>query len=162
LADAPPEGLLEVGRIDRPHGLRGEVIVTLRTTATERLDRGARLWADSRWLVVQSAAPHQKRWRVRLEGVDDREAAEQVSGSLVFAAPLVEEGTRWLHDLIGAVAVLPDGTEVGVVEAIQDNPASDLLVLDSGALVPLVFAGDLVDGRIIIDPPPGLLELADG
>jgi 16S rRNA processing protein RimM len=154
--------LLEVGRIDRPHGLRGEVLVMLLTNATERLDPGAQLWAAGRWLRVVRSQPHQKRWRVSIDGVTTREAAEEISSSLLYAEPLDDPDALWLHELVGAIAVLPDGTEVGVVEAIQDNPASDLLVLSTGALVPLVFVGELNDGRVTIDPPPGLLELAEG
>ncbi len=50
----------------------------------------------------------------------------------------------WVHELVGAEVVLPDGTAVGAVEAVQDNPAHELLVLDSGALVPVVFVTDAV------------------
>ncbi len=159
--DTPPDDLLEVGRINRGHGLRGEVLITLITNATERLAPGAQLWAGDRRLEVRSSAPHQRRWRVTLDGVNTREAADGLAGTVLHAAPIEDAESLWLHDLIGAVAVLPDGRAVGVVEAIQDNPASDLLVLDTGALVPLVFVGELRDGRVQIDPPPGLLELAD-
>ncbi len=136
--------------------------MTLITNATERVAPGAVLWAGDRALVVRSSAPHQHRWRVSFEGVGDRDAADALGGTTVRAEPIDDPDALWFHDLIGAVAVLADGTEVGVVQAIQDNPASDLLVLSTGALVPMVFVGELVDGRVQIDPPPGLLELADG
>lgn len=157
----PPEHLLEVGRIDRGHGLRGDVVVTLITNATERLSPGTQLWAGDQPVTVRSAAPHQNRWRVTLEGVTTRDGADALAGQTLRAEP-IEDSAEWYHQLIGAIAVLPDGKPAGVVVAIQDNPASDLLVLDTGALVPLVFAGDLTDGRLPIHPPKGLLELADG
>ena len=55
---------------------------------------------------------------------------------------------------------LPDGTEVGRVASVQDNPAHELLVLDSGALVPVVFVTDAsgLPERVVIDPPEGLLD----
>jgi 16S rRNA processing protein RimM len=64
-----------------------------------------------------------------------------------------------VHELIGATAVLVDGTEVGTVDGVEANPASDLLVLDSGALVPVVFVTAHEPGRVTIDPPEGLLDL---
>jgi 16S rRNA processing protein RimM len=68
----------------------------------------------------------------------------------------------WVHELVGAAVVEADGTERGVVEAVQDNPASDLLVLDSGALVPLRFVtGRDPEGRVVVEVPAGLFELLD-
>ena len=52
-----------------------------------------------------------------------------------------------------------DGTERGVVTAVEANPASDLLVLDTGHLVPLRFVVARDDGRVTIDPPAGLFDL---
>jgi 16S rRNA processing protein RimM len=70
-----------------------------------------------------------------------------------------EEGTFWVHELVGATVVLVDGTEVGTVAEVESNPASDLLVLDSGPLVPVVFVVDQAPGRLTFDPPEGLLDL---
>ena len=68
----------------------------------------------------------------------------------------------WVHELVGSAVVEADGTERGVVESVQDNPASDLLVLDSGVLVPLTFlTGRDADGRVVVEVPPGLFELLD-
>lgn len=153
------DALLEVGRIDRAHGLRGEVIVTLRTNATERVAPGAHLVADGREVVVRRSSPHQHRWRVQLDGVESREDADLLAGAVLRAEPIDDPDATWFHDLIGKVATLPDGTAAGTVVAIQDNPAADLLVLDGGALVPMVFVGELDGDRVAIDPPPGLLEL---
>ena len=65
----------------------------------------------------------------------------------------------WVHELIGAEVVEVDGTARGRCVAVIDNPAADLLELASGALVPVVFVIEHGDGRILIDPPPGLFEL---
>ena len=55
-----------------------------------------------------------------------------------------------------------DGVDRGVVTAVQANPAADLLVLDSGALVPVVFVvGGPADGEVLVDVPDGLFELTD-
>src|ERR671918_797104 len=64
----------------------------------------------------------------------------------------------WVHDLIGSEVVTVGGDAVGTCVAVVANPASDLLELDSGALVPVVFVVERAPGRVTIDPPEGLLE----
>ncbi len=63
-----------------------------------------------------------------------------------------------MHDLIGSRVVEVGGLDRGACVAVIDNPAHDLLELDSGALVPVTFVVDNVDGVITIDPPEGLFE----
>lgn len=153
---------LEVGRITKAFGVKGDVLVALSTDRTSRLDPGAVLSTDRGDLTVVTSSPHQDRWIVHFEGVDDRDVAETWRGVLLRAEPVVgdhDDDTLWVHELIGATVVLADGTAVGTVDEVQSNPASDLLVLDSGALVPVVFVTDHEPGRITIDPPEGLLEL---
>ena len=157
--------LLEVGRIDKPHGVRGDVVVALTTTETSRVDPGTRLFAGDRQLVVLASRRHQHRWIVTFEGVHGREGAEAISGSVLSAEPLDDDDpdALWVHELIGSTVVERDGTDRGVVVAVQDNPASDLLVLESGALVPLRFVdGRDEDGRLVVDVPAGLFDLLDG
>ena len=79
---------LEVGRIGRAHGLRGEVLVTLTSDRAERLAPGATLDTDDRELVVETARPHQHRHLVRFVGVDDRTAAEHLQGAALYADAL--------------------------------------------------------------------------
>jgi 16S rRNA processing protein RimM len=151
---------LEVGRIGRAHGLRGELSVTLTSDRSERLTPGAVLGTGERELVVRSSRPHQQRWLVCFEGIDDRTQAEQLQGAALFADALPSEGDElWVHELVGATVALGDGTVVGTVTEVQANPAADLLVLDSGALVPVVFITDHTDGSVVIDPPDGLFDL---
>jgi 16S rRNA processing protein RimM len=151
---------LEVGRVGKAHGLKGEVFVTLSTNRVERLDPGATLLADDRPLEVLWARPQQNRYVVAFVGVDDREGAEALRGATLWAEPIDDPDALWVHELVGVEVVDVDGNSVGTVEGLEANPASDLLVLDTGALVPLEFvvAGPEA-GRITIDPPPGLLEL---
>jgi 16S rRNA processing protein RimM len=151
--------LLEVGRIVKPHGLSGQVVVELVTNRVERLAPGSVLASDAGPLEVVASARHQTRWIVTFAGVRGREAAEELRGLALRAEPLDDPGSLWVHELVGSVAALPSGEVVGTVEAVQANPASDLLVLDTGALVPLRFVVSSAGGRVEIDPPPGLLEL---
>lgn len=151
--------LLEIGRIAKPHGLRGEVIVSLSTDRTERLDAGAVLESDRGPLTVVSAVPHQHRWRVRFDGVASREDADALHGLVLRAEPVVDPDAWFVHDLVGAEVVLADGTAVGECTAIVENPAYDMVEIDDERLVPMPFVTEFVDGRITIDPPDGLLDL---
>jgi len=156
--------LLEVGRIDKPHGVRGDVVVSLITTETSRVSVGSVLQAGDRELVVAASRPHQHRFVVTFEGVYGREGAEAIAGRVLRAEPLDDEDPDdlWVHQLIGSAVIEPDGTERGRVESVQDNPASDLLVLDTGALVPLRFLVERDSlGRLVVDVPAGLFELLD-
>lgn len=152
--------LLEVGRIAKPHGLRGEVIVSLSTDRTERLDEGSVLETDRGPLTVVRAVPHQHRWRVQFDGVSSREDADALHGLVLRAAPLDDPDAWFVHDLIGAPVVLADGAPVGTCTAVVENPAYDMIEVDDAALVPMPFVVDVADGRITIDPPDGLFDLA--
>lgn len=160
-ADGP--ALLEVGRITKPHGLGGEVLVSLSSDRTERLDVGSELTTSDGVLVVRASRPHQDRYIVSFEGIGDRDAAEAVRGTALFAEPIEDPDALWVHELVGATVVERDGTRRGVVESVVANPAADLLSLDSGALVPVVFVtGPPRDGVVEVDCPDGLFDLHDG
>ena len=77
------------------------------------------------------------------------------------APPLDDPAVLWVHELVGATVSEADGTPRGTVVAVLENPASDLLELDSGALVPLTFLVSQADGALVVDVPDGLFELAD-
>ena len=150
--------LLEIGQIDRVHGVRGETVVTLWTSRAERLEVGSVLMTDSGPLTVEEARPFQRRWIVRFAEIQDRNAAERLRGQLLRAEPIFDPDELWVHELIGMVVCEVDGTERGTVEAVQANPASDLLVLESGALVPLTFLVEQTEDRLVVDVPDGLFD----
>ena len=164
MAPDPGERLV-VGRIGRAHGLRGEVAVTFTTNRGERSTPGAILYAGDRELVITASRPHQGRMLVRFAGVDDRTEAERLLGVVLHAAPLsggddeLTEGEFWVHELVGSTVVDRAGVRRGTVVAVEANPAHDLLVLEDGALVPMVFVVDQRDGDVVIDPPDGLFDL---
>lgn len=155
--DAPP-GLLEVGRLGRPHGVRGEVYLDLSTDRHERVAVGARLFAGG-WMTVVAARPANDRWLVRFEGVDDRTAAERLVNRLVYAEPLHDPEVWWVHELIGSDVVDRSGASLGRCVAVVDNPAHDLLELASGALIPLPFVVEVRAGMVTVELPDGLLDL---
>jgi 16S rRNA processing protein RimM len=152
---------LELGRVGRPHGVRGEVVVMLHTDRPERTTPGAVLHAGDRTLVVASARPHHGRWLVRFEGINDRNGAEELRGATLVGEALDDpgEGRIWVHDLVGEEARDTRGKALGRVTAVEANPAHDLLVLDDGTIVPIVFVVDREPGVVIVDPPDGLLDV---
>ncbi len=148
---------LEIGRVGRAHGLRGEVLVTLVTNRLERLAPGSVLGTERGPLEVVSSRPHKGRHLVRFAGITDRSAAEALTGLVLTAAPLDDPDELWVHELIGATVVDVGGETHGEVVAVVANPASDLLELDDGTLVPLCFVVDSDPGRtVVVDVPPGL------
>ena len=160
--------LLEIGRITKPHGLRGEVLVSLSTTEASRLSPGSVLRAVDRDLRVERSQVHLQRWIVEFAGVTTREQAEALKGTVLRAEPKTaaddgDDDALWVHELLGVHVIDRDGRAVGRVVAMYENPASDLLELESGDLVPLRFVvGGLEDGpdgpTLRIDPPDGLLS----
>lgn len=152
--------LLEVGQVAKAHGLKGEVIVKMTSNRPEqRLAPGARLSTKAGDLEVVWSSAHQHRWIVSFAGVNDRAAADSLHGATLFAEPLEEDGVLWVHELIGAQVVDTVGRRFGAVEAVEANPASDLLVLPGDRYVPLTFVAETrADGALVIDPPPGLVD----
>jgi len=163
--------VLEVGRIGRAHGLRGEVAVSFLTDRPERTTAGSSFTVrpehgPPRDLVVTEARRHQQRWLLRFAGIDDRDAASALTGLVLFAPalPSADGDELWVHDLVGASVVDAGGHTLGAVASVEANPAHDLLVLDSGVLVPVTFVtehGADEDGgrRVVVDVPDGLLDL---
>lgn len=157
----PADGLLEVGRIGRAHGVRGDVLVHLTTDRIERIAVGSRLKIARGWLTITASSRSNDRWRVHFEGVEDRNAAEALAGAVLMAEPIDDPDVLWIHQLIGAEVVEVGGTPRGRCVAVIDNPAADLLELESGALVPVTFVVSNESGVVTIDPPDGLFELDD-
>ncbi len=156
------ERLLEVGRIGRAHGVRGQVYVDLLTDRHERLAVGARLRAGERWLTVASARPAGSRWLVQFEGCSDRNDADPLVGTALFAEALADDGDGlYVHQLIGSEVKGADGRQYGRCVAVVANPAHDLLELEDGSLVPTVFITAVTEGQIEISPPEGLFDLGE-
>jgi 16S rRNA processing protein RimM len=167
---------LVVGRIARAHGTGGEVSVEVRTDDVElRYAAGSRLDTEPSArgpLVVQNVRWHADRLLVRFEGVADRTQAEGLGNTLLLvdsatSATSDEDDVFWDHDLIGLVAMTTTGTVIGPIRDVLHPPGPDLLAITrpdgSEALVPFVAdivpSVDLPGGRVVVDPPEGLLEL---
>jgi 16S rRNA processing protein RimM len=169
---------LGVGRILRPHGLHGEVAVEVRTDdpdlrfaadavlATEPAANGPLTVVTARW--------HTGRLLVRFAGYDDRTAAQQLSGTMLVldsatVARPEDPDSYPDYELIGLRVSTVAGEPVGVVADIL-HQGQDLLVIKPAAgrpgreeilvpfVLPLVPEVDVERGRLVIDPPPGLLD----
>jgi 16S rRNA processing protein RimM len=167
---------LVIGRIVRPHGIRGEVVVEVTTDEpAARFFAGAVLATEpvsAGPLTVEAARPHQGRMIVAFDGVLDRTGAEGLRDVRLCVdsaeLPPPEDPDEY-HDfqLVGLRAVAESGEALGEVVGVEHGPAADLLVLarPSGgrALVPFVKAivpsVDLAGGRVVLTPPEGLLDL---
>jgi 16S rRNA processing protein RimM len=160
---APPSHL-EVGFVAKAHGLRGQVVVELVSNRAERMAPGAVLFDPSGRaleIVSASASPSagRDRWIVGFAGVSDREGADGLRGTTLLGEPITDPDVLWVHDLLGVTVVDQRGTMIGTVVAVEANPASDLLVLDGGGLVPLRFVTARAEGSLTVDIPDGLLDL---
>jgi 16S rRNA processing protein RimM len=151
---------LEIGRIGRAHGLRGDVGVKLTTERLERLAPGSVLHAGDRPLVVTDARLHSGRWLVRFEGIDDRGAAESLNGLVLSGDPLpTGDDELWVHELIGRPVRDRQGRDLGHITSVEANPASDLLVVDDDVLIPMTFVIEQGPDGVVVDPPDGLLDV---
>lgn len=135
------------------------MIVHLLTDYPERVAPGAVLATPTGSLTVVSSRPHQQHWIVQFEGVPDRNAAEAMRGTVLLAEPIDDPEALFVHELIGMTVRSVDGTDHGQVVSVEANPASDLLVLANGHLVPLAFYVSHGDGVVVVDPPAGLFDL---
>jgi 16S rRNA processing protein RimM len=158
---AGPPALLAVGRIVKPHGLRGDVIVSLTTNRAERAAVGSVLTAeDGRTFEIVRSSPHRGRYIVTLDGVNGIDAAEALRDTPLLAPPITDPDALWIHELIGSMVEDSAGCELGRVTGVHANPASDLLVLDGGALIPLRFVTSTEPGvAVVVDIPDGLLDV---
>ncbi|WP_457030878.1 ribosome maturation factor RimM [Kitasatospora sp. P5_F3] len=169
---------LVVGKIGRAHGIRGDVSVEVRTDEPElRLGPGAVLLTDPATvgpLTIESGKVHSGRLLLRFAGVNDRNAAEALRGTMLIAEIDPEDRPDdpeefYDHQLIGLDVVLLDGTLVGELSEVVHLPYQDLLTVTrpdgTEVLVPFVTrivpTIDLENQRAVIDPPPGLIDPAE-
>jgi 16S rRNA processing protein RimM len=156
-----PEPRIALAAIAGAHGVRGEVRLKLFSDSVDSLSRHEALYiagVERRLLAIRDGG---KTAVARFEGVDDRSAAEALRGALVevdrSALPPLEEGEYYHADLIGLEAVDRQGNRVGIVAAVENYGAGDLLEIElpdgKTSLIPFREGiADLDDGRILLDP----------
>ena len=157
-----PEGLLEVGRIGKPHGVRGDLFISLTSDVVERHSVGAVFTVmeggSPKTVTIDSIRPQQERWVVHFSGVDDRNAAEKLVNKFLYAEPIAESDGLWVHELIGSRVVDEDGEEWGTCTGVIQNPAHDILEINDEILVPMPFVVSCDGTTTVINPPEGIRE----
>jgi 16S rRNA processing protein RimM len=173
-----PADLIVVGRIGRPQGIKGEVTVEVRTDdPDDRFAPGAVLRTDPAErgpLTVEGSRMQGRYLVVAFEDVPDRNAAELLRDTMLLVPvadlpPLADEDEYYDSELVGLAAELVDGTGIGTVVDVLHLPHGDVLAIERPSLpellVPFVKAivpvVDVPASRVVIDPPPGLLELGE-
>ena len=158
--------MLEIGRVARPHGLRGELRIELHWS-----ESGALLDVDAvelerngeanRRLRVEHARRSNRAILLKLEGIDDRNAADELRGARVRVSrallPELGAGEFYLSDLVGARVVAPDG-DVGEVIEVRVHPSVDCLVIrgPEGSVLEQPLAPPWIER---VDTAAGLVEL---
>ena len=175
-----PEFLV-VGHLNKAHGTKGELFVWPLTdhpgshfapgvALLPALEDARSPSADHPPLEVDTVRPYRKGFLVRFKGWEDRTAAEKLRG-LYLLRPFdeideLEEGEVFYHELLGAQVLTVDGTLVGSVREVYSLKPAELLEVvgpEGSKLIPfskeVVVQVDREGGRVVIDPPPGLLDL---
>jgi 16S rRNA processing protein RimM len=138
------------------------VVVQLWTDQAQRVDPGTELASARGTLTVVWSKPFgPDRYIVQFEDVGDRSAAESLRGVELEAEPIDVPDTLWVHELVGATVRDAAGNELGSISSVEANPASDLIVLESGGLIPVRFIThhDAAAHTVDVDIPEGLLDL---
>jgi 16S rRNA processing protein RimM len=165
-----------VGRVLRPHGLRGEVVVEVLSDVEGRLDPGSKVLLEEtaesvgteRALLIVGSRDHKSGALVRFAGVDDRTAAEALRGAWLEVneseVPAAPAGTYYQFQLLGCRCRTPE-EDLGRVVGLIEDGGGHLLVISNGQrelLVPFVERFlrrlDVAAGTIDLELPPGLVE----
>jgi 16S rRNA processing protein RimM len=154
---------ISLGKILRPHGLRGEVVAFLTSDHPQRVEPGA-IWhvgdIDMTVTNIRALPSQPGAWVVALDKVADRTAAEAIQGLPVSGLVIDDPEADFVHQLIGAIAIdASTSLPISKVVAVIQNPAADILELENGVLIPLNFVVERRDGEVVADLPDGLLDL---
>ena len=143
------------------HGVKGELRLKLFADSIESLARHSHLFVGGRELPLKDIKDGGKTAIARFEGISDRSAAEALRGQLVEVdrarLPQLEEGEYYHADLIGLPCVDGAGTQLGVVVALENYGAGDLLEIENETgkrqLIPFKPGiAELEAGRVVVDP----------
>lgn len=151
---------VRVGTVGRPHGVHGAFHVS-GPCGWWDFPAGSVLLLDGAERRVESVAGAAERPIVRLDGLDDRDAATALTGSVLelpgAALPEPEEDSWFRFDLVGC-EVFAGARRLGRVASVEDGVAHDVLLLDDEAGTRIPFVGELVPG---VDVPGRRLDVAE-
>ena len=171
---------LVVGHLNKAHGTKGEIFIWPLTDHPESTfapgvvlylgDDNGELPSDSVTLRIDTSRAYRRGFLVGFEGVHDRRGLEGLLGRYVMRSmdqvEALEEGETFYHDLIGMEVVTKEGERVGEVIEIYELKPADLLEIrgpDKDFMIPyiaqMIQSVSVANNRIVLDPPPGLLEV---
>ncbi len=169
-----PEGYVLLGKMVKPHGIRGELKLLAFTESPAHIQQYKQLYLSAdEGQTLQSWELHKSRIQGKfvlcaLKGCLDRNRAEELVGSGVWVKeedmPTLEEDEFYLHSLEGKIALDGSGQHIGVIEAVLTGSGQDLLKIVEGDreyLVPLVadFLVSIIEEQVTLELPQGLLEV---
>ncbi|HKS91966.1 MAG TPA: ribosome maturation factor RimM [Tepidiformaceae bacterium] len=165
----PREGFTAVGRVLRPHALRGELRVEAFSPTARNIQRGRPVYLDGVRRVVQEARSDRGAWIVKLGGLTDRTAAERARGKLLEApdAEVIRDDDEsfFVHELIGLRVVTGEGREIGRIAEVMPTGANDVWVVRGAhgemmvpAVAEVVREVKTAEGLVIITPLMGMLD----
>lgn len=162
------EGLVRIGRVIKPHGIRGELVVAAEGNTLAELPLGATVVVEGETYSIAGLRPHHGRLLLTLDGCSDRTVAETFRGAAVEVAtaglPGLADDEWYADEFVGWTLLDRAGVELGVVTAVLPGPVHDYLQIgaDAPQLVPMVrewlVAVDPARRTLSMDTPAGLLE----
>jgi 16S rRNA processing protein RimM len=166
-----PEFLV-VGKLRRPHGVYGEILMEILTDFPERFQAETEVYAGNEYqpLRIRSIRKHRRALLVAFDGYDDRDSVGQLRNQFVHVRtddrPPLPEGEYYFHELTGLQVVTDDGENLGVLTSILETGANDVYIVkpsDEGkdillpAIDPVILKIDLEQGQILVHILPGLI-----
>lgn len=166
--------IVQIGKILRPHGLNGAVVIRIFGDNPRNLKPGIKVALtpdDSEFtsVTIESVVPYKNSYRVVFREINDRASAERICRKMLgiprHSLDKLPDDRYYVFDLVGCRVFTEEGEDKGCVDDVMDNPGHDLLKIiddDKSYLVPLVKkfvkSIDVQKGKIIIDPIEGLLD----
>ena len=165
----PREGFTAVGRVLRPHGLKGEIRVSAFSASAINLQRGRTVFLDGVRRTVLRARPDRDAWIIQLGGMTDRAAVEALRGELLETPDAEvqrdDDESYFVHELLGLRVVTKDGQELGTIADVITTGANDVYVVDGPGgelLVPVISDVideiDMAERLVCITPLSGMLD----
>lgn len=160
-----------VGKLRRPHGLRGEIMMSISTDFPERIKKGSILYLEPKFepVTITNIRSHNKGMLISVEGYADRNSVEGIRGKGLFVRvddrPVLPEGEYYQHELIGLLVVTDDGNELGVITEIIETGANNVYIVRSPdgkdillpAIDDVIIEIDLDKKRIMVHLIEGLI-----
>ena len=166
---------LAIGKLRRPHGVRGEIIMDILTDFPERLSCGSLLYIGEthQEIRLNSIRPNGTTLLVSFAGYTTPETAGEFRNQIVFVPaadrPPLPDGEYYHHQLIGLRVVSDEGRDLGVLREILETGANDVFVVRPSmgsdillpAIDPVILQVNLEQGEMLVHLLPGLVEQVD-